>query len=155
MTTPWSGLEVDAVTDDTGNLIQLYPASCSPGSGSGLKGSQIRKPQAGITTSMQIQTDGINGGVLELWDVNGADAGADVDTLNVITAAQLNSLVARGMARILWSQNLTGSFAEPMRSANPVNFSHGIAARFVNQAGVGKVFINIFADGGFCYTDHS
>ena len=150
MSTPWGGLSLTAVADTTGNATQLYPASCSAGSGATTKGTQIRRPMGGVTTSISIQTDGTDGGIIEIWDVCGSDGGADVNTLAAITATQLNALVAAGMARLIWSENFTGTSAAPMRSTQPINFVHGLAARYINSTGTCKV--NVFADGGFCYT---
>ena len=49
----------------------------------------------GAVVSLQVETDGTNGGIIQLWDINGLDIGANVSFLDVITNAQLVGLTRR------------------------------------------------------------
>ena len=152
MTTPWAGLSLSAVVA-TGNLKQLYPASASAGTGAGTMGCLIRCPMGGVVTNINIESDGTNGGDIEVWDIDGSDAGANVDSLDVITNAQLVAMLASGKARLMWSQSFAGSQVAPKVMAISMNFQHGIASRYSNApAGVptGTCNINLIVDGGVC-----
>jgi hypothetical protein len=143
--TPWANLSLSAVTS-TGNLTQLYPASCTAGTGANTMGNEKRGPCEGILVNAQVETDGIDGGLIELWDVNGADAGADVDTATVITNAQLAAMVAAGKARIMYAQNFSGGSGSRLAIAHGVTFAHGLAGRFV--AAAGSCSLNLIVSGG-------
>jgi hypothetical protein len=39
-------------------------------------GALIRRPANGSLITVQVETDGVNGGTIELWDMDGRDAGA-------------------------------------------------------------------------------
>lgn len=148
--TPWADLSVTAVADTTGALTQLYPASCTAGTGALTLGNLIRMPCEGTMVSLQVEPDGTNGGEIEIWDINGADCGADVDTATAITAAQLAAALALGKARIIYSQKFSGSSGSRLAIAHGVPFMHGLAARYINQGPVGTCQLNLTVDGGFC-----
>ena len=153
MTTPWSGISLTAVADKTAALTQIYPASCTAGSGATSMGTLIRTPMEGVITNMSVESDGTNGGEIEIWDVNGDDIGADVNTSNVITQAQLTALLALGKARLIWSQKFLGSTAGRIPYAGTSNFVHGLAARYINAVvgvATGVCDLNLTVDGGFC-----
>ena len=102
--------------------------------------------------ALQVETDGTNGGEIELWDINGKDVGADVDTATAITQAQLTAALALGKARIVYSQKFAGSSGARLALAHGVPFMHGLAARYinvVNAAPVGTCELNLTVDGGF------
>lgn len=150
--TPWADIALSAVADTTGILTQLYPASCTAGTGAQTLGNLIRKPSEGFLTNLQVEPDGTNGGEIEIWDINGADGGADVNTSTVITAAQLAAAIALGKARILYSQKFSGSSGSRLAIAHGVPFMHGLAGRYINAGATGTCELNITADGGFIKT---
>jgi hypothetical protein len=142
--TPWANISLGFVAL-TGNLTQLYPASCTAGSGAVTMGNTVRGVCEGILVSAQVEPDGTNGGTIEIWDVNGADAGADVDTATVITNAQLVAMVSAGKARIMYAQTFSGTGAR-LAVAHGVTFAHGLAARFIGSAGTCE--LNLIVSGG-------
>jgi hypothetical protein len=141
--TPWV-ISLTAVAA-TGNLTQLYPASCTAGSGATTSGTLKRSPCEGVLVNCQVEPDGTNGGEIQLWDVNGADVGADVDTAVVITNAQLTTLINAGKARQIYGQKFSGSSGARIAIAYGVPIMHGIAARYIN--GTGTIELNIVANG--------
>ena len=146
--TPWV-ITLNAVLAN-GNLTQLYPASCTAGSGALTSGTEVRSPCEGQLVNCQVEPDGTNGGEIQLWDVNGADAGADVNTTNVITDAQLNALVAAGKARPIYGQKFSGSSGSRLAIAYGVGIMHGIAARYINPpagVAVGNIDLNLVVSG--------
>lgn len=137
---------LSAVTS-TGNLTQLYPAFASAGvaPGAAVLGDQIRQPTEGTVFSLQVQTDGTNGGIIELWDINGADAGADVSSGTTITNTQKNTLVTAGKAKLIYSQNFLATPETPIYMGYK-GFQKGLAARFVG--GAGTCTVNVVVKGG-------
>ncbi len=135
----------------TGNLQQLYPVWAPVGTAIAVAvpGNQIRKPTEGYVGGMQIKTDNSNAGYIEVWDLNGADAGADVSSLAVVTNAQLVILQALGKAKLIWNQNFTATSGASTPASFGKKFVHGLAARFVNAGPTGACTINIDVDGGF------
>jgi hypothetical protein len=146
----WSGISLGFVAA-AGNVTQLYPTWCAAGvdPAAATNGQQIRQPTAGVLYSLQVETDGTNGGIIEIWDVSGADAGADVSSATTITDAQLDALAARGLAKLIYSQNFAASGLTPP-TAGPRTIMRGLAARFVGSAGVCK--LNLVVNGGFRFT---
>lgn len=145
--TPWV-IQLNAVLAN-GNLTQLYPDSCTAGSGATTSGTLKRSPCEGVLVNAQVEPDGTNGGEIQLWDVNGADIGANVDTTNVITDAQLNTLIAAGKARAIYGQKFSGSSGSRLAIAYGVTIMHGIAARYVNTPAAGTLELNLVV-GGCC-----
>lgn len=143
--TPWV-TQLTAVAAN-GNLVQLYPDSCTPGTGANTMGNLKRSPCEGVLVNAQVEPDGINGGEIQLWDINGADAGADVDTTNVITNAQLVAMIAAGKARPIYGQKFSGASGSRLAIAYGVTIMHGIAARYVNAAGTLELNLVV---GGCC-----
>lgn len=141
-----------AAVTASGNLEQLYPSWAPAGvdPASATTGQQLRGPVEGKVWSLQLQTDGTNAGIIELWDVNGADAGANVSSTNVITNAQLVALQALGKAKLMYSQNFIASPETPITMGVKA-FQHGLAARFVGLAGT--LGVNLTVSGGFRLTD--
>lgn len=144
---PWSGLSLGFV-GAAGDLVQLFPAICPTGvdPATATAGQLIREPCEGKLYSIQIQTDGANGGVVEIWDVNGFDAGINVSSAAVITDAQLDALAARGLAQLVYQQNVLADGSTPT-AAGARYFSKGLAARFV--AGAGACKLNLVCEGGY------
>lgn len=143
--TPWV-ITLSAVVAN-GNLTQLYPSSCTAGSGAMTSGTLVRSPCEGVLVNCQVEPDGTNGGEIQLWDVNGADIGADVNTLAVITDAQLLSLIAAGKARQIYGQKFSGSSGSRLAIAYGVTIMHGIAGRYINAAGTLELNLVV---GGCC-----
>jgi hypothetical protein len=147
MATAWGTVSISAVTS-TGDLTQLYLDTCTAGSGATTMGTKVRKPMFGTLHHLEVKTDGTNGGTIELWDLDGNDGGANVNTGVLITNTQKNTAVAAGLARLMWSQNFTGATsAEFANNMVPVPFQHGMAVRYVN--GTGSCTVNVVASGGF------
>lgn len=134
----------------TGNLTQIYPAWAAAGTapGSAVLGDQIRQPIEGQLFSLQIQTDGSNAGTIEIWDINGADVGADVSSGTTITNTQKNTAVTAGIAKLIYTQNFIASPETPFNMGYK-SFQKGLAARFVGAAGA--CTLNLTVDGGYRY----
>ncbi len=141
----------------TGNLQQLYPNYTSAGvnPATATNGQSIRRPCEGTMYNLQIRTDGVNGGYLELWDVSGAQV-TDVSSATTITDAQLTALIALGVAKMIYTQNFSASSLTPF-NAYPRGFQRGLAARYVNytenpDTAVGSCLLNLVVQGGFQFT---
>lgn len=134
----------------TGDLKQLYPQVVPAGSGATTSGTLVRRPDMGTLFSIQVKSDGTNGGYVEIFDVNGADGGADVNTGVTITNAQLTVLIAAKKAVLLFTQNFQGSAGAPVISGGPRGFAHGLAARFVGAAGSCDLVLSV--GGGYTVT---
>lgn len=147
----WSGIQINAGTA-TGDLIQLYPPICPAGvdPATATNGQLIREPCEGKLYSCQVQTDGANGGIIEIWDVNGMDAGINVSSLTAITDTQLDALVTRGLASLIYSQNLIADGSTPP-NAGARYFNKGMAARFI--ANTGNCKLNLVVEGGYRLRD--
>lgn len=141
-------VELDGVTS-SGDLTQLFPTWCPAGAdpATAVPGDLLRKPCEGFMRGAQIATDGSNGGVIELWDVNGFDLGLDMSTGETITNAQLNSLITLGKAKQIWSQRFTATAGASTPSIFGKQFVHGLAARYVS--GAGTCTLNADIEGGF------
>lgn len=142
----WAGISLAAVAA-TGDLTQLYPDCCTVGTGATTMGTQKRTPSEGTLASLQVEPDAIDGGIIQIWDLNGADIGADVNTAAAITNAQLVLLQAAGRARLIFEQVFSGSSGARTAVSFGMPFTHGLAGRYVNTTGTCK--LNITADGGF------
>lgn len=118
-----------------GNLVQIYHPYCTAGSGATTQGTLVRKPIAGTLLRIEVQPDGTNGGVIELWDMDGNDGGADVNTSNVITNAQLVVAQNKQKAVKIWSQSFAGAGTARLAVATGTRFANGLVARFVAAAG--------------------
>lgn len=150
----WGGIPLTAVSS-TGNLKQLYPTWAPTGvnPASATTGQLIRKAVGGTLGSAQVQTDNTNGGIIEIWDVNGADAGADVSSSDVITDTQLTALVSLGKAKLIYSQNFTSTAGATSAWSLGKGFMHGLAARFVQSGPTGACKLNVDVGGGFYLTN--
>lgn len=144
----WAGIPITFGTS-TGDLKQIYPTWAPVGvnPATATSGDSIREPTSGILYSLQIQTDGTNGGIIEIWDVDGEDGGADVSSGTTITNAQLLAAQSRGLAKLIYSQNFVASTGATPPGASFRGFMRGIAARFV--AAAGSVNLNVTVAGGY------
>lgn len=145
----WSGITLTGVASN-GDVTQLYPAFCTAGvaKSSSSVGQLIRKPMQGALHSIQLKPDGSHGGTLELYDVNGEDAGADVSSATTITDSQLDTLIAAGKAKLIYSQDFAGTVGSGVLNAPGLYrpFMKGLAGRFV---GSGTCELNLVVSGGF------
>lgn len=137
-----------SVSTATGNLKQVYLPDCTPGAGTGVSGTQKRSPISGVLWSAEVQTDGINGGTIELWDLSGEDCGANVDTGTTITEAQrvIAASQTPPKARLIYSQTFAGSGTARLAVNKGTQFNWGLAARFVGVAG--SLNLNLDVEGG-------
>lgn len=102
--------------------------------------------------SCQVETDGVNGGKLELWDVDGSDGGADVNTAAAITNAQLTAAIAKGRARLVYEQSFLGTSGARLNLAGGMPIARGLAARFSNAGVAGTITLSIVSRGLFMKT---
>lgn len=146
----WSGVSLTGVAA-TGDVTQLYPLYATAGEvpASATTGQQLRSPCEGTLISLQVETDGTNGGTLELYDMAGDEAGANVSSVAAITDTQLDLAVTAKTARLIFQQNFAGSGLTPFAPIGPRRFLKGLAARFV---GAGTCKLNLTVQGGFHYT---
>lgn len=134
----------------TGVGTQIYYPTCTPGvAPSSSPGTQYREPIHGVLHSLEIEPDGSNGGELEVWDMNGRDGGADVNTAAVVTNAQIAAAIAAGKARLMYSQKFTGATGAVVRTVrgSAMPFQHGLVARFKNVGGTGTISLNLMTSG--------
>lgn len=155
MSQAWSGISL-AFGGATGDVTQLFPTwmgvgvAHTPGAPAA-PGAQVRQPRQGKLESIQVQTDGTNGGTIEIWDVNGEDAGLDMssDSTPLISDTILTGLVTRGLAKLIYAQNFTSTAGAATPSAPFRAFSRGLAARFIGAAGACS--LNLVVEGGAWY----
>ncbi len=142
-----------AVAATTGIITQLYPVWVSAGvakAGSS-NGQLIRRPLQGAMHSIQIEPNGSDGGLVEIWDVDGGDIGADVSSATTITAAELALLITAGKAKKIWEQQFAGTVGTGPVSAAGIfrAFMKGLAARFTNAGPTGTCTLNLVVSGGY------
>lgn len=130
-----------------GNVTQLYPASCTAGTSlaTATPSQLVREPTSGELVSIQVQTDGTNAGVIELYDISGIDRGINVSSATTITDAELDAAIAAGDAKLIYSQNVAASGLTPP-SATYRRFLKGLAARYVSS---GTCNLNLVCSGGY------
>ena len=150
--TPWGQIPLASVANTTvGNLTQLYPSTAGTGTTATTPGSLRLQPCEGIFTIAQVETDGADGGSIEIWDINGRDVGADVNMNTAITPTQLAAAVRLGIARLVFAQNFVGSAGARVAIAQGCPFTHGLAARYINSTGT--CYLSLTVDGGFRKTE--
>jgi hypothetical protein len=117
-----------------GDLKQIYLQYTPTGTSkaTATPAQLVREPCEGELIGAQFATDGTNGGTIELWDVAGDDGGADVSTADTITDAQLQVAIAKGVARLIYSQNLVATGVTPPFPSY-FRFMRGLAARWVSD----------------------
>jgi hypothetical protein len=131
-----------------GDVTQLYPAKCTAGTAlaTATNAQMVRTPTHGELISIQVQTDGTNAGVIEIYDINGIELGINVSSLTAITDTQLDAAIASGDAVLLYSQNVVATGVTPPSSTYR-KFMKGLAARFVS--GGGTCTLNLVCSGGY------
>lgn len=144
---PWV-VDLTAVTA-SGNLTQCYPLKCSPGGvyPTAVWPAQIRRPTEGVLYSAEVETDGQNGGEIQIYDISGIDALADVSSTTAITNTQLTTLIASGKAQLIYSQRFAADVGAKTVGLSPRSFNRGLAARFVGSSGACK--LNLVVLGGY------
>lgn len=153
----WSGISLASVAA-TGDLTQLYPTWCSAGvaKSSSTVGQLIRRPMQGALHSIQLKGDGSHSGYLEIWDLNGEDAGVDVSSATAITNTQKASITLPTVPKLIFRQDMTGLAGAGIVNAAGIyrTFARGLAARWVGDggagAGGGACELNLVVTGGFC-----
>lgn len=153
----WSGIQLNAVVS-TGVLTQIFPTWAPNGQTSlanRTPGQTVRVPRQGTLYSIQIQTDSANGGTIELYDASGDDIPVDVSTIPnpTITNAQLNTLISRGLAKLIYAQDFVANSGAATPSAPPRPFLRGLMGRFVNSGPTGYCRLNLVVTGGFYLLD--
>lgn len=146
----WSGISLTQ-GGSTGDLTQLYPTWATVGinPATATNGQLIRRPVGGSLETLQVETDGTNGGIIQIWDLTGLDIGADVSSGTTVTNAQLVLLQAAGKAKLIYEQNFVASAVTPAPGAAFRHFQKGLAARAI---GSGTVKLNLVVEGGFILT---
>lgn len=112
-------------------------------------GQLYRRPAGGQFGQISVETDQTDGGVIQLFDINGLDVGADVSNGEFITNAQLLTGTNNNFAKLIWEQNFASSPGATLVWNWSQGFLRGLAARFVGSAGTCK--LNVIGDGGFQY----
>lgn len=119
----------------TGDVTQLYPAWVAAGvaKSSSTNGQQIRRPMQGGLHSIQVEADGQNGGIIQIYDIDGGQWGADVSSATAITNTQLSAAIAANKAKLIFEQQFAGTVGSGPISAPGVyiGFMKGLAARMV------------------------
>lgn len=150
----WGRVQLSAANASTGDVTQLYPQwiQYSPGVTTGdalpiAPGGLLRRPSGGRIGQIAIETDGTNGGIIQIFDISGLDAGADVSSATVITSTQLGVLIADGRAKQIFEQNIAAAPGATIVWTWTQGFLRGLGARFVAASGV--CYVNVIGEGGF------
>jgi hypothetical protein len=137
-----------------GNLTQLYPVWATAGvaKASSTAGQWIRVPSGGALHSIQIEPNGTDGGKIEIYDLAGNQAGADVSSATTITNAQLTAAITAGHAKLIWEQQFAGTVGTGPANASGIfrSFLGGLVARFSNAGPTGTCVLNLVVEGGHC-----
>lgn len=143
-------IDLNAVAAN-GDAVQLYPAWVSAGANydAASTGDKIRQPNGGNILAISVKSDEVNGGLIELWDADGRDIGADVSSSNVITDAQLNTLISQGKAKRIWAQNFAAAPGSVIPGDTRKDFTKGLVARFSNSGPSGNCTLNLSVVGGY------
>lgn len=154
MSDSWGTINITAVASN-GVATQLFPATVAvgvdttdatgayPPTGGGL----VRRPSEGWFEKITATPDGVNGGLLEIWDCGGLDRG-DAENVNTATAISDTYLTANG--KLLYKVRITATAEQPYDLSSylhHVRFNKGLAVRFV--AAGGTIAIMPFVENGF------
>lgn len=137
----------------SGNVTQLYPVWATPGVtlATSSNGELVRRTSEGALHSVQVKTNGVDGGTLEIYDIDGQQWGADVSASDQITNAQLTAAIAAGKAKLIYNVSFAGTVGSLPASAPSVvgrGFLHGLAARFSNAGPAGAITLNLVVSSG-------
>lgn len=138
----------------TGDLTQLYPAWVSAGvaKSSSTNGQLLRRPLQGALHSIQVEADGVNGGLIQIYDIDGGQWGADVSSATAITNTQLTAALAAGGAKLIFEQQFAGTVGSGPVNAPGVfrGFMKGLAARMVMDDPTGAACkLDLVVQGGY------
>ena len=151
-TTSWVVAVAGTTSAGTGNVTQLYPATCPPGVDpfTASNNDKIRRPREGALHSFQVEPDGTNGGKVQIYDIDGFSLGIDTSSTTVITNAQLVAAIAAGTARLIFEQYFAGVPGSGIINAPGIyrSFAKGLAARFVSDNSTGTMTLNLVVSGG-------
>jgi hypothetical protein len=111
-------------------------------------GQTYRRPEGGRIGQVSVETDGTDGGTIQLFDINGLDVLADVSSGETITNAQLITALTAGKAKQIWEQNFASTAGSVIIYDWSKGFMRGLAARLI---GTGTCDVLISAEGGFQY----
>lgn len=138
----------------TGDVTQLYPAWVSAGvaKASSSNGDLLRRPLQGALHSIQVEADGVDGAVIQIYDIDGGQFGADVSSATAITNTQLSAAITAGKAKLIFEQQFAGT-----TGSGPVNapgvfraFMKGLAARMVmDDPTAASCKLNLVVSGGY------
>jgi hypothetical protein len=139
----------------TADIQQLYPAYAAAGAvpATATPAQQVRYPCEGQLISMQVASDGVQPGIVELYDISGMELGIDVSSLTAITDAQLDAAISAGTAKLMLVQNFAGSGLTPWAPVGPASFMKGLAVRVVGASGT--CTLNLVVHGGYRYLSGS
>lgn len=139
----------------TGDLTQLYPAWVTVGvakTGS-TNGQIIRRPLQGALHAISVEANGTDGGVIQIYDIDGGQNGADVSSATAITNAQLVAALAATppRAKLLYEQQFSGTTGSGPISPPGVyiGFMKGLAARMTMDTPAGGCKLNLRVGGGY------
>lgn len=147
---------VATLTDvgSAGDVTQLFPTSCTAGTGGTTAGVERRRPTGGWIYRIDCYTPAAAGGIIEVWDVAGQTEGVNnnVDTGTAMTAAYVAAEIAAGRGRRIWAQTIVGAAGGSKNLISvPIRVERGVAARFYTAGGPGAdtAALNITVDGTF------
>lgn len=146
----WGSREVADVTA-SGSATQLFPVGVPstedtttyPPASDG----KVKRATSGMIDHIDFESDGVNGGVVELWDVEGLDRGGsnNVNNDDLLTDAFLS---ANGTLIAKIQIKPSAGTGHPFGSTiGKIPFNKGLAVRFVGVAGV--VNVAPYIEGGF------
>ncbi len=139
----------------TGNLTQLYPAWVTAGvaKAGSTNGQLLRRPLQGALHAISVEADGSNGGIIQIYDIDGGQNGADVSSGTAITDAQLTAALAATppRAKLIFEQQFAGTVGSGPISPPGVyiGFMKGLAARMVMDTPPGSCKLNLRVGGGY------
>lgn len=153
----WGSRSIAAVASN-GVVTQLFPTTLVRAGGAGTDlvststyppsgGGLVRRPAAGRTEKVLITPDGINGGVVEFWDVAGTDRGA---SNNVNDSDTMTDAYVTANGRLIEKLRITGTSPQSSEMSSyihHVEFSQGLAIRFIS--GAGTIDVAPFVEAGF------
>lgn len=157
MSQPWYSRSIAAVASN-GVVTQLFPTTLirAGGVGSDLvstatyppsPGGLVRRPTKGRTEKVMVTPDGINGGIVEFWDVAGTDRGA---TNNVNDSDTMTDAYVTANGRLIAKIRITGTAPQSSELSSyihHVEFNNGLAVRFIS--GDGTIDVAPFVEEGF------
>lgn len=157
MSQTWFSRSIAAVAS-SGVVTQLFPTALIRAGGVGsdlvstatyppVGGGLVRRSTKGRTEKILVTPDGINGGIVEFWDVAGLDRGA---SNNVNDSDTMTDAFVTANGRLIAKIRITGTASQSSELAmycHHVEFDFGLAIRFVS--GSGTIDVSPFVEEGF------